>query len=113
MAEHTLFRQSFSYEIGRRKTSAEGANVASKANAGSLRVQALQRTQSALDPSHTRIAGECRWADEAEAMSKARALVPRTSRTRASGLRAPRRHPTTKNELQTEATSSKEHATCT
>eukprot|EP00971_Amphidinium_carterae_P119396 2364836-Amphidinium_carterae.1 len=66
--------------------------------------------KSALDPSHTRKPGECRWADEVEAMSKARAFVPRTSRTRASGLRLPLRHPTTQKEPHAETTSSKEHS---
>eukprot|EP00971_Amphidinium_carterae_P348578 6490571-Amphidinium_carterae.2 len=58
--------------------------------------------KSALDPSHTRIAGQCNWADELEATEKALAFVPRTSSTRASGLRVhtdtcrPRRNRTLK-----------------
>eukprot|EP00971_Amphidinium_carterae_P096898 1918143-Amphidinium_carterae.2 len=63
-----------------------------------------------VQKAHTRKLGECRWADEVEAMRKARAFVPRTSRTRPSGLQGPRRHPTTQKEHHTGATSSKEHA---
>eukprot|EP00971_Amphidinium_carterae_P274527 5447616-Amphidinium_carterae.2 len=66
--------------------------------------------KSALDPSHTPKTRDCRWADELEAMTKARAFVPRTLSTRASGLRDARRHPTAKKEPHTEVTSSKEHA---
>eukprot|EP00971_Amphidinium_carterae_P095428 1888180-Amphidinium_carterae.2 len=62
--------------------------------------------KSARDPSHTQKPGECRWADEVEAMSKARAFVPRTSRTRPSGLR---REPCEK-EPHTEATKRPLHA---
>eukprot|EP00971_Amphidinium_carterae_P153066 3034203-Amphidinium_carterae.1 len=45
--------------------------------------------------------------DEVAAVSMARAFAPRASRTRASFLRGPRKHPTTKKELHTEVTSSK------
>eukprot|EP00971_Amphidinium_carterae_P030095 591580-Amphidinium_carterae.1 len=43
--------------------------------------------KSALDPSHTRKAGECRWSDMSEAAVRARAFVPRSSHGRVNVLR--------------------------
>ena len=48
--------------------------------------------KSSLDASHTRVPGECRWSDIAEAAARSRAFVPRTSTGRlAPGPSGPRR----------------------
>ena len=67
--------------------------------------------KSSLDPSHTRVPGECRWSDLEEAAARSRAFVPRTSIGRsAPGPQGPRREPAHKGEPRQAAINTTESA---